>query len=73
MAEVKECFEEVKFSELRDEGLACSKESLDAWSNKVKAIAFSAVKKPQTQKTNSGVWEFSAPVKNLKTEKGLWD
>ena len=40
MADVKECLEEVKFSELREEGMACNLETIDAWSNKVKAVAF---------------------------------
>ena len=72
MADVKECLEDVKFSELRSEGLACTKETLDAWSNKVKAIAFSAVKKP-AKKSYSGVWEISAPVATPKPSNGLWD
>lgn len=72
MSEVKDCLEDVKFSELRSEGLACTKETLDAWSNKVKAIAFSAVKKP-AKKSYSGVWEISAPVETSKTSNSLWD
>lgn len=74
MAEVKDCFEEAKFSELRDEGLACDKDSLDAWSNKVKAVAFSSVKKPSKKNPYSGVFSFAAPVVNVdSTPKSVWD
>ena len=73
MADVKDCFDDVKFAELRDEGLASTIETLDAWSNKVKAIAFSATKKPANKKDFSGVWAIPAPVQNQKANKGLWD
>ena len=74
MSEVKDCFEEAKFSELRDEGLACDKDTLDAWSNKVKAIAFSSVKKPSKKNPYSGVFSFAAPVVNVdSTPKSVWD
>lgn len=73
MSDVKECLEEVKFTELRDEGMACTLETVDAWSNKVKAVAFSAVKKPSKQKS-SGIFEFSAPVNTQKPKSNsVWD
>ena len=73
MSDVKECLEEVKFTELRDEGMACTLETVDAWSNKVKAVAFSAVKKPSKQKS-SGIFEFSAPVHTQKPKSNsVWD
>lgn len=73
MSDVKECLEEVKFTELRDEGMACTLETVDAWSNKVKAVAFSAVKKPNKQKS-SGIFEFSAPINTQKPKSNsVWD
>lgn len=73
MSDVKECLEEVKFTELRDEGMACTLETVDAWSNKVKAVAFSAVKKPNKQKS-SGIFEFAAPINTQKPKSNsVWD
>lgn len=73
MADVKECLEEVKFSELREEGMACNLATIDAWSNKVKAVAFSVVKKPKKQ-NSSGIFEFAAPVATQKPKsQSVWD
>ena len=54
------------FSELREEGMACNLETIDAWSNKVKAVAFSVVKKPKKQ--NSGI--FAAPTQKSQS---VWE
>lgn len=74
MADVKDCFDETQFSELRDEGLACTMEGLDGWSNKVKAMAFSAVAKEPKANPYVGVFTFAAPANNLDSKpKSVWD
>lgn len=74
MADIKDCLDDTKFNELRDEGLNCDMANLDAWSNKAKAVAFSSVKKPALKKNSNGVWEFSAPINKNKTPSAsVWD
>ena len=74
MADVKDCLEEVKFSELHEEGLKCEMNELDAWANKVKAVAFSAVKKPKNKKDPLDVWKFSAPMQTIRNEPtSVWE
>jgi len=74
MADVKDCLEEVKFSELHEEGLKCEMNELDAWANKVKAVAFSAVKKPKNKKSPLDVWTLSAPLQITPSEPtSVWE
>ena len=61
LAEVKGCMSEDKYKEFRDEGIACSKDEIDGWSNKVKAFCFEASQnKPNKKK--SGIMSMSAPM-----------
>ena len=62
MADVKDFIDNTKFAELREEGLACDTTNFDAWSNKVKAICFSAIQKKGLKKHTNTVWSFSAPT-----------
>ena len=74
MADVKDCLDSALFNELREEGMACNMSTIDAWSNRVKAVAFSAVKKPNTKKNSGDVFEFSAPVNTQKSKpQSVWD
>ena len=53
--------------------MVCNLETIDAWSNKVKAVAFSVVKKPKKQ-NSSGIFEFAAPVATQKPKsQSVWD
>lgn len=73
MAECKEYMSDEQFAETRDEGMACKPEELDAWSNRAKAVCFSAVKKSVKKvKADNGIWSFAAPV-NPNKPNGLWD
>lgn len=73
MAECKEYMSDEQFAETRDEGMACKLEELDAWSNRAKAVCFSAVKKSAKKvKADNGIWGFAAPV-NPNKPNGLWD
>lgn len=73
MAECKEYMSDEQFAETRDEGMACKPEELDAWSNRAKAVCFSAVKKSAKKvKADNGIWGFAAPV-NPNKPNGLWD
>lgn len=71
MAECKEYMSDEQYKEMRDEGMACNMAEIDGWTNKVKAVSFSAVKK-NVKKNNDGVWRMSAPIE-IKKKSGLWD
>lgn len=73
MAECKEYMSAEQFAQTREEGMACKPEELDAWSNRAKAVCFSAVKKSaKNAKVDNGVWSFSAPI-NPNKSNSLWD
>lgn len=73
MAECKEYMSAEQFAKTREEGMACKPEELDAWSNRTKAMCFSAVKKSaKNAKVDNGVWSFSAPI-NPNKSNSLWD
>ena len=74
MEEVEKFLDPETMKSLRDEGMACDLCDMDAWSNKVKALSFSAINK-QTKKKNSDIWSFSAPVNTQKEKKSdsVWD
>lgn len=73
MAECKEYMSAEQFAQTREEGMACKPEELDAWSNRTKAMCFSAVKKSaKNAKVDNGVWSFSAPI-NPNKSNSLWD
>lgn len=73
MSDVKACMSEDSFKSFREEGLKCNMSELDAWKNKVKAVAFEGVKKTGT-KDKDGVWTFSAPITTEpKKSDDLWE
>lgn len=73
MAECKEYMSAEQFVTTREEGMACKPEELDAWSNRAKAVCFSAVKKSAKKApVDNGVWGFAAPI-NPNKSNGLWD
>lgn len=71
MAECKEYMPDEQYKEMREEGMACNMAEIDGWTNKVKAVSFSAVKK-NVKKNNDGVWRMAAPIE-IKKKSGLWD
>lgn len=73
MAEIKPFVNDEQFAAFREEGLACDETNFDAWSNKVKAVCFSEVKK-SAKKDDMGVFSFAAPidVKKIKSTS-VWD
>lgn len=71
MAECKEYMSDEQYKEMREEGMACKMTEIDGWTNKVKAVSFSAVKK-NVKKTNDGIWRMAAPIE-IKKKSGLWD
>ena len=73
MAECKEYMSAEQFAKIREEGMACKPEELDAWSNRAKAVCFSAVKKSAKKPpVETDVWGFAAPI-NPNKSNGLWD
>lgn len=73
MEEVEKFLDPEMMKSLRDEGMKCELCDMDAWSNKVKAMSFSAISK--SKKKNSDIWSFSAPINNQKEKKSnsVWD
>lgn len=72
MAECKDYMSDEQYKEMREEGMACKMAEIDGWTNKVKAVSFSAVKK-NVKKTNDGLFRFAAPIDNNKKSKSVWD
>lgn len=73
MAEIKPFVNDEQFAAFREEGLACDETNFDAWSNKVKAVCFSEVKK-SVKKDDMGVFSFAAPIETKKTKStSVWD
>lgn len=73
MAEIKPFVNDEQFTAFREEGLACDETNFDAWSNKVKAVCFSEVKK-SVKKDDMGVFSFAAPIsmKKDKQNEDIW-
>ena len=74
MAECKEYMSDEQYKEMREEGMACKMSEIDGWTNKVKAVSFSAVKK-NVKKTNDGLFRFAAPIDNNKKDSynNIWE
>ena len=72
MSECKEYMSDEQYKEMREEGMACNMDEIDGWTNKVKAVSFSAVKK-NVKKNNDGLFRFSAPIDNNKKSNSVWD
>lgn len=72
MAECKEYMSDEQYKEMREEGMACKMSEIDGWTNKVKAVSFSAVKK-NVKKNNDGLFRFAAPINNDKKSNSVWD
>lgn len=72
MAECKEYMSDEQYKEMREEGMACKMAEIDGWTNKVKAVSFSAVKK-NVKKNNDGIFRFAAPIDNNKKSNSVWD
>ena len=74
MAECKEYMSDEQYKEMREEGMACKMSEIDGWTNKVKAVSFSAVKK-NVKKTNDGIWRMAAPIDNNKKDSHntIWE
>lgn len=72
MAECKEYMSDEQYKEMREEGMACNMTEIDGWTNKVKAVSFSAVKK-NVKKTNDGLFRFAAPIaKTNHEDEDVW-
>lgn len=72
MAECKEYMSDEQYKEMREEGMACKMAEIDGWTNKVKAVSFSAVKK-NVKKTNDGLFRFAAPInKTNREDEDVW-
>lgn len=72
MSECKEYISDEQYKEMREEGMACNMAEIDGWTNKVKAVSFSAVKK-NVKKNNDGLFRFAAPIDNNKKSNSVWD
>ena len=74
MAECKGYMSDEQYKEMREEGMACKMDEIDGWTNKVKAVSFSAVKK-NVKKTNDGLFRFAAPIDNNKKDSynTIWE
>ena len=72
MAECKEYISDEQYKEMREEGMACNMAEIDGWTNKVKAVSFSAVKK-NVKKNNDGLFRFAAPIaKTNREDEDVW-
>ena len=72
MAECKEYMSDEQYKEMREEGMACNMYEIDGWTNKVKAVSFSAVKN-NVKKTNDGLFRFAAPIaKTNREDEDVW-
>lgn len=72
MAECKEYMSEDRYKQMREEGMACKMAELDGWTNKAKAVCFSAVKK-NVKKNNDGIFRFAAPIqKTNRDDEDIW-
>ena len=73
MNEVKDFMNDEQFKALREEGMSCEFEQVDAWKNKVKAACFEAVKKNPGKKSN--LLTFSAPIytQNQNKSSSVWE
>ena len=72
MSECKEYMSDEQYKEMREEGMACNMDEIDGWTNKVKAVSFSAVKK-NVKKNNDELFRFAAPIDNNKKSNSVWD
>ena len=72
MSECKEYMSDEQYKEMREEGMACNMAEIDGWTNKVKAVSFSAVKK-NVKKNNDGLFRFAAPIDKNKKSNSVWD
>ena len=73
--EVKDYLDDDKYQELRTEGLACGKDEIDAFGNKVKAQCFNAFKKA-AKKNADQIFAFSKPIEIQKKDMStmnVWD
>lgn len=73
--EVKDYLDDDRYQELRTEGLACGKDEIDAFSNKVKAQCFNAFKKA-AKKNADKIFAFSKPIEIQKKDMStmnVWD
>lgn len=73
--EVKDYLDADKYQELRAEGLACGKDEIDAFGNKVKAQCFNAFKKA-AKKDADKIFTFSKPIEIQKKDMStmnVWD
>ena len=75
LAEVENCLSEDQIKAFREEGVACSKDALFGFINKVKALAFEQVKDNKTKKSDNTLWSLSAPVGYTKqyNSGSVWD
>ena len=73
MEDVKDFIDIEQYNSMREEGLGCDKDDIDAWSNKVKAFCFSSVKNQKKDTAEkSGVWSFGGIIKK-QNNNSLWD
>lgn len=73
MEEVRTYINDEQFAEFKAEGLSCSENDIDAWSNKVKATCFSEVKK-NIKKDDKGVFSFAMPkVIKHSDPNSIWE
>lgn len=72
MADVKECLEDEDFDKLKNEGMACKMSEIEGWKNKVKSVAFEAIKEIKPISSN-GLWKMSGVDDSQKEPQGLWD
>lgn len=71
LAEIKGCVDDTKMAELRSEGMTYEFANLDAWSNKVKAMAFEATK--STDEHKETMFRCAAPVSEKKKTANVWE
>ena len=73
MGEIRNYVNDEQFATFKAEGLACCENDIDAWSNKVKAVCFNAVKQ-NIKKDDKGVFSFAMPkVIKHSDPNSIWE
>lgn len=71
LAEIQGLVDEDLYKELQEEGLTCNYDSLDAWKNKARALAFEVTK--GTASRPNSLWRMGMDINTRPKSKGLWD
>lgn len=70
LEEIREDVNAETLEQLKEEGLACSLSEIDAWKNKVKALAFDA---KSSRRVEASMWSMSIQTRQAEESTSKWD